>query len=79
SQITPSESAAVNSVVNQLAGISSRQPAPSQDNNSNVGGFVVQLPTQNIEWSNPSGDLRVNLAPEFAPLNEFFHGGTASR
>jgi hypothetical protein len=80
SPITPTVAASLTSVANQVAGLASQRQAPSSDsNNSNVNGFVVQVPTQNVNWSNPSGDLRVNLAPEYTELRRFFYGGTTSR
>ncbi|MBI3515451.1 MAG: filamentous hemagglutinin N-terminal domain-containing protein [Proteobacteria bacterium] len=80
SVVSVAEGVAVTSATNQVLGAATRQPAPSSDpNGSNVGGFEVSIPTQNVDWSNPSGDLNVTLAPELNILHPFFHGGQASR
>jgi hypothetical protein len=57
------------------------QPAPSDNSDqSDVHGFEVTIPMQNIDWSDPAGDLSIKLAPEYEAfgIGRFFYAGVCS-
>ncbi len=56
-----------NAVLNNSRNLTLTTSAPSDDpDNSNLHGFEVTIPTQNIDWSDPGGDLRIKLAPDYS-------------
>ena len=61
-----------------LASSSGNSADPNDPDNSNVHGFEVQIPTQNVDWSDPAGNLRVKLAPEYQSLSRYFYGSDTS-
>jgi hypothetical protein len=76
--LTLSQASNAGSATNQVSS-ALNQPAPSSDSDqSNVHGFEVQIPTENIDWTDPAGDLRIRLAPEFQPLSRYFYAGETS-
>jgi filamentous hemagglutinin family protein len=78
--VTPAVVATATTSVKQVLGVLSQAPPPQDPNGSgDQHGYEVSIPTQNVDWSDPMGDLRVKLAPDFEPLKSFFYGGQASR
>ena len=79
SPVTPTTVVTVTTTANQVVSVINQSPPPQDPNgSSSQHGFEVAIPTQNVDWSDPMGDLRVKLAPEFDPLKPFFYGGQAS-
>ncbi|MBI3516893.1 MAG: hypothetical protein HY060_22920, partial [Proteobacteria bacterium] len=73
------QSVTATSATSEVVGAITHRPAPSSDPNSSTSnGFEVAVPTQNVDWSNPTGDLHVTMAPEFHPIKPCFSGSSQS-
>ena len=76
--VTPGQAVTVTTSTQEIIGALA-QPAPSDNSDqSNVHGFEVTIPMQNIDWSDPAGDLSVKLAPDYESLGHFFYAGECS-
>jgi hypothetical protein len=77
---SPTTTVTATNTAQQVVGVLGQSGSDNGDSgNSNVRGFEVQIPLTNIDWSDPAGDLRVSLAPEYKPLGRFFYGGEEAK
>jgi len=77
--ITTTQAANATNTAQQVIGVLSQQSSPSDNpDDSNLHGFEVTIPTQNVDWSDPGGDLGIELAPEYQSLSRFFYSGECS-
>jgi hypothetical protein len=77
SGVTTTQTSNATTVARQIIGATNQSSSDGSDQ-SNVRGFEVTIPMQNIDWSDPAGDLRIRLAPDYQVLSRFFYAGEAS-